>query len=106
MFEIYRTEKFNKEFEKLEGYEKARINRFIEQLKIHGHEVGDALGGRVYFREKKFEGKRIYYLVYLPWNCILLAAISNKKTQQDTIDGLLYDLDEYKEFVQKLHFNE
>jgi len=55
-----------------------------------------------FFREKKFGDKRLYYLIYPDLKIILVVAISDKKTQQDTIDEILSDLTEYKKYVNML----
>lgn len=104
MFEIYRTGEFEEKFKKLGKFEQTRIIKIIEQLKEHGYEVGDPLSGLSFLREKKFNGRRLYYLIYLPWECILMVSISGKKDQDQVIGRIVQSLKEYKEYVQKIHF--
>jgi len=56
--------------------------------------------GYIFFREKKLNENRIYYLVYEEFVIVLMVAVSDKKTQQDTIDDIKRRLDEYYTFVR------
>lgn len=60
--------------------------------------VGQPLG-YPFIREKKFDGKRLYYLVYLEWHAALLVTFSDKKTQAQTISFIKQNLPSYREFV-------
>ena len=53
------------------------------------------------FREKKFEDKRLYFLVYENCMIILALAISDKKAQRETIDKIISELKTYKEIIDK-----
>jgi putative component of toxin-antitoxin plasmid stabilization module len=64
-----------------------------------GGEVGKPLAGLSFFREKKFDGKRLYYLVYSDVYVVLALAISDKKAQQATINQILLHLAEYQQYV-------
>ena len=55
--------------------------------------------GVPFFREKKFGGKRLLYLVYHSVSAILLVAITDKKAQEATITEILLHLDEYKAHI-------
>ena len=72
----------------------------MNQLKENGDNVGKPLR-YPYFREKKFEGKRVYLLVYENYMVILAIAISDKKTQQETINRIVLELNNYKEVIEK-----
>ena len=56
--------------------------------------------GYIFFREKKLNSHRIYYLVYEEFVIVLMVAVSDKKTQQATIDDIKQRLDEYYAFVR------
>ena len=99
MFRIFTSEEFNKDFSKLSSQEQARVNNILKQLKEHGSDIGKPLSGLSFFREKKFDGKRVYYLVYNELFVILAIAISSKKAQQATINKILLDLAEYQKFI-------
>ena len=62
--------------------------------------VGDSLGYR-FFREKRVGGKRVYYLVYEDLKAVLMVAISDKKTQQETIDEIKSRLQDYYIVIQE-----
>lgn len=59
--------------------------------------------GYKFFREKRVDGKRIYFLIYEDVVVVLVVAISDKKAQQVTIDKIkmafeLYKKDVYEKF--------
>ena len=62
--------------------------------------MGDSLGYR-FFREKRVGGKRVYYLVYEDLKAVLMVAISDKKTQQETIDEIKSRLQDYYIVIQE-----
>lgn len=63
--------------------------------------IGKGLSYR-FFREKKFEGRRVYYLVYEDLKIVLLVATSGKKDQQVTIDHITSQLDGYKKEAERI----
>lgn len=103
MYKVYRTETFDQRVKKLSKKEQNQITHIENQLKTNPF-VGKSLGYR-FFREKKIGGKRIYYLVYEDKVIVLLVAVSDKKTQQATINKIKSELPEYynaiKEMLQK-----
>ena len=101
MYRIFTTEEFDRDFNKLDKSEQERVNKIMKQLKDNGDNVGKPLSGLNFFREKKFGGKRIYFLVYNDVFVVLNLAISDKKTQQATINRILLDLEHYQEHVCK-----
>ena len=98
-FEVFRTPTFEKEFSKLPKTERIAIEKFERKLSENPY-LGKPLG-YVFFREKKLNGKRVYYLVYEGFIIVLMVAISDKKTQQGTIDEIRQKLDEYQNFVKE-----
>lgn len=102
MFRIFTTKEFDKDFSKLNPKEQVRVNKILKQLKEQGGDVGKSLSGLSFFREKKFDGRRLYYLVYKDFFVILAIAISDKKAQQATINKILLDLVEYQQYVYGL----
>ena len=76
-----------------------QIKQIIKELK-KSHDTGKPLG-YPFFREKKLGKYRIYFLVYEDVDIVLLITISDKKTQQDTIDKIKKDLDLYKDLIKK-----
>lgn len=102
MFKVLTTQEFDKDFTKLNYQEQGRVNKILKQLKEQGGDIGKPLSGLSFFREKKFDGKRLYYLVYKGHFVILAIAISDKKAQQATINRILLDLVEYQQYVYDL----
>jgi putative component of toxin-antitoxin plasmid stabilization module len=99
MYRVYRTETFDKLVRKLSKEEQKQITRIENQLKVNPF-VGKPLGYR-FFREKKIKGKRIYYLVYEDMVIVLLVGLSDKKTQQATINEIKDKLPRYYETIKK-----
>lgn len=99
MFKVYTTDNFKERFESLDESEKIIVRKIMLKLKEKGDKVGKPLS-RKYFREKKFGGKRLYFLIYKNFMIILAVAISNKKAQQKTINEILKKIKEYEKFVR------
>ena len=99
-YRVFTTEEFDKDFNKLDESEKNRVRKILSQLKEQGESVGKPLRFP-YFREKKFDNKRLYFLAYKEYTIILALAISDKKTQQKTIDKIVSELKNYKETIEK-----
>ncbi len=85
---------------KLSEIEKEEIQRIVSQLKENPF-VGDQLQIRS-LREKRLEEKRLYYLVFEDLNAVLIVAISDKKTQQKTINSILLRINEYRKYLLEL----
>ena len=102
MFRIFKTEEFDTNYDKLDNSEQKRLNKIRGQLSKNGDTIGKPLAGLKFFREKKFNGKRVYYLVYKEFNCILVIAIGDKKAQQATINQILFNLNDYKYYIINL----
>lgn len=96
---VLRTKWFIEKYEQLTLFEKQRLERFAEQLSENGEMVGKPLG-YIWFREKRFNGNRMYFLVYLEWKAVLLVTISDKKDQQEEIDGIMQNFEVYKRWVE------
>ena len=60
--------------------------------------MGDPLRYR-FLREKRMKEKRIYYLVYDDLMAVLVVAISGKKMQQETINCIIEDLEQYQKYL-------
>ena len=101
-FRILKTATYDEDYEKLDHAEQMRVDDIVNSMFDTGDVTGKPLG-LPFFREKKFDGKRVLYLVYIQFSAILLLTITDKKAQQATINEVLLHLDEYKEYViQKL----
>ena len=100
MNRVLETETFSHLFETLEGKEKDWIKKVIQQLQENAA-VGKPLRFK-WFREKKFGGKRLYYLVYKNSNAVLLVAFGAKKEQQKIINYVLENRKRYQRIVEKI----
>ena len=98
-FRIFKTKTYEEDYYKLAFSEKQRVDNIVESLFVNADVTGDPL--RVpFFREKRLKGKRMLYLVYKNLSAILLVAITDKKTQQVTINDILKNLEEYKLYIE------
>jgi len=86
VYKILITETFEKKFNKLNNYEKERIQIVKEQLKFNPF-FGKPLGHKC-IREKKILGNRLYYLILEENLLVVLAFYGGKKTQKLDISNL------------------
>ncbi|MFW6286182.1 MAG: hypothetical protein ACOC16_03605 [Nanoarchaeota archaeon] len=104
MYRVFLLPEFKKKVKKiLNKKELKELESFIENKLISR---GDKIGKQLtysFLREKKIVGKRIYYLIYKEIEIILLVGISNKKTQQKTIDEIKLYLPKFKKFAYHLY---
>ncbi len=99
MFKIFVSEEFEKNFDKLDNSIQVQIEKEIEQLKINPF-VGKPLGYK-FFREKKVQNYRVYYLIYEEYIVVFVISISNKKDQQEAINKIRILIPEYREEIKK-----
>jgi|SRR3989338_11063554 len=99
MFRVFRTAEFNEDYTALDHTEQIKLDKILTKLCEQGDVVGKPLRGKNFFREKRLNGKRAFYLVYPDLLSLLMVFISNKKLQQTTIDAILSRLEIYKQFV-------
>jgi mRNA-degrading endonuclease RelE of RelBE toxin-antitoxin system len=99
VFRVFTTAEFDRDFRKLDSQEQKVVTKILRQIKEQGNVVGKPLAGLTFFREKKFGGKRLYYLIYEGQLLILALAISTKKTHQATVNAILSDLERYKRHI-------
>ncbi len=62
MFRVFRSEWYEGKLNKLDKSEFDRVVKIEQQLKIEPY-MGKLLG-YIFFREKKFDGKRLLFLAY------------------------------------------
>ena len=100
IFRVFRSDWYDKKLNKLSKFEKNRIEKFEQSLKEEPYS-GKPLGYE-FFREKKFDGKRLIFLVYEKHKAVFLVTITIKKTQQQVIDLIKTNLDIYKDQLEKI----
>ena len=99
-YAVYTTDVFDKEVEKLERDKQERIEKLFLHLKDNPS-AGDQLRFK-FFREKRIDEKRVYYLVYEDLQLILMVAVSGKKDQKKTINHIVNHFSEFREHAEKL----
>jgi len=101
MFKIFRTEEFERKMKKLLSPEQQkRVDKIEEEISENGF-VGDPLGFN-FLREKRISEKRIYFLVYAELKIALMVSVSDKKTQQETINKIKIYLPEFRELAEDI----
>jgi len=88
---------FSKIFDSLTRKEQEWVVKMKLQLK-NNPKAGKPLHFQ-WFREKKFENKRLYYIISTREPRILLVSFASKKEQQKTIDYVIFRKDEFIEFL-------
>lgn len=99
MYKIFTTEEFDQRFKKLDPQIQRQISKEIDQLEINPHS-GKPLG-YAFFREKKVQNYRVYYLIYDEYVVVFVITISTKKDQQDAIDKIRSLIPYYREEIKK-----
>ena len=100
MFRVFRAEWYEHKLSKLDNFERKRVEKFEQSLKEQPFS-GKPLGYD-FFREKKFDGKRLLFLVYAEYETVFLVTIVEKKVQQHAIDTVKASLDIYRELIEKI----
>ena len=100
MFKVYRTQEFERLMNKLSKEDLMRIAKIEDEISQAGF-TGKPLGFE-FLREKRISEKRVYFLVYGKFKAALMVSLSDKKTQQDTIDKIKEYLPEFKELMAEL----
>ena len=99
-FRVFRSEWYDKKLKKLTPSEQQIVSTFEQRLKLDPFS-GKPLG-YPFFREKKFDGKRILFLVYAEHLAVFLVTITDKKMQQQVINIIRSQLTEYRETIERL----
>lgn len=99
-FSVYHSQTFDDKLESFPSVFKYWVDKIEEQLTKNPY-VGDPI--RVpWFREKKKDKYRIYYLIYDDLHAVYLVAISEKKDQQRVINTIWLLLDHFQEEIRNL----
>lgn len=99
MFRVFRSEWYESKLNKLSKVELDRIAKFEQSLKESPY-AGKPLGYK-FFREKKFDEKRLVFLIYEEHKCVFLITITDKKVQRQVIDFIKSNLDIYKNEIKE-----
>ena len=100
MFRIFRSEWYDKKYNKLDKSEQEKVTKIEQELKLQPFN-GKPLGYK-FFREKKLNGKRLLFLVYEEHSSVLLITITDKKAQQQDINLIKQNLDRYRDSIKSI----
>jgi len=101
MYSVFHTQKYDKQFAKLlSAHEQTETDDFERKLSERPY-LGDPLG-TPFFREKKIDGKRIYFVINDTHKGIFMIRISTKKDQQTAIKEIKKQLRYYQEYIKQL----
>ena len=97
MNKVFETETFADELNRCTQDELEWIDKIRDQLK-ENFNIGKVL--RYYwFREKKYKGRRLYFVTNTRTRKALLISIGSKKEQEETIKAILQNMDYYLGFI-------
>lgn len=99
-YKIYHSQRFNKELDKFDKYFQNRVDKIEDKL-IENPYLGRPLNVS-WFREKRCDKYRIYYLIYEDIMAIFMVAISEKKDQQKMINTIRLLLDFFRKEIENL----
>ena len=97
-YKVYRTPIFDRKLEAFPDYFKKQIDRCEEQLAENPY-VGKPLSVP-WFREKKLDVYRMYYLIYEDLRAVYIITLSGKKDQQKVINTIKHFLDQYRREIE------
>ncbi|MBT4192192.1 MAG: type II toxin-antitoxin system RelE/ParE family toxin [Candidatus Diapherotrites archaeon] len=96
-FEVFITETFKKKIAFQNRKFHAWLEKVFDQLVLTPF-VGKPLGVK-WFREKKFENSRIYYIIFEDKKIVYIVNFSLKKDQQRVIDSTRLLFDKYRKDI-------
>ena len=99
-FKIYHSKRFDKELAKYDNEFQDRVNKIEDEL-INNPYSGSPLNVK-WFREKRHNKYRIYFLIYEDLQSIIMVAISEKKDQQKVINTIRLLFDFFKKELENL----
>ncbi|MBI2044444.1 hypothetical protein HYT23_00135 [Candidatus Pacearchaeota archaeon] len=99
-YRVYHSSRFDKELNKFDTFFQGRVDKIEEQLRDNPY-TGDPLGTK-WFREKRVDKYRVYYLVYDDLKAVFMVAISEKKDQQKIINTIRLFFDFFRDEIEKL----
>ncbi|MCK5632443.1 hypothetical protein KAH94_01725 [bacterium] len=99
-FKVFVTQTFQSKLLKCDKKFKLWTEKVFDQLAIDPF-FGKPLGAK-WFREKKFENYRLYFLVFEEKKSVYVVNLSSKKDQQRIINSIRLLLDTYKKELENL----
>ncbi|MBI2042771.1 type II toxin-antitoxin system RelE/ParE family toxin [Candidatus Pacearchaeota archaeon] len=99
-YKIYHSQRFKKELTKFDKKFQDRVDKIEDEL-VENPYSGKPLGVK-WFREKRYENYRIYYLIYDDLESVFMAGISDKKDQQKVINTIKLLLELFRKELESL----
>lgn len=99
-YKVYHSSRFDRELAKFSNDFQDTIDKIEDQL-VENPYVGDPLGMK-WFREKRIEKRRIYYLIYEDLGAVFMVAISEKKDRQKVINTIKLLLEFFRKEIENL----
>lgn len=99
-FKVYHSSRFDKELKKLDCFFQERVDKIEDQL-VENPYMGDPLGVK-WFREKRIDKYRVYYIIYEDLKVIFMVAISKKRDQQKVINTTRLLFDFFRQEIERL----
>jgi len=99
-FNVIGTDTYLKEINKWPKNYKEAVDKLPQKLADNPF-TGKPLN-YPFLRESRVKEKRVYYLIYEDLKLVLLVAVSDKKNQQETIDHIKEELDEYRKIAKDI----
>ena len=99
-YKVYHSAKFDRELSKHDLKFQRRVDNIENQL-VDNPYTGDPLSMK-WFREKRYDKYRIYYLIYEDLDSVFMVAISEKKDQQKVINTVWLLLEFFREELRRL----
>jgi len=100
VFKIFTTKTFQEKISKQNLKFVYWSKKAFSQLETNPF-VGKPLGVK-WFREKKFENYRIYYIIFEEKRVVYVVNLSTKKDQQKIINSIWFLLNHYKKEIELL----
>lgn len=99
-YKIFHSSRFDKELSKSDKYFLERLDKIEGQLVINPF-AGDPIKVK-WFREKRIDKYRVYFLVYDDVRSVFMVAISEKKDQQQVINTIWLFLDLFRKELETM----
>ena len=97
---MFHSARFDRDLSKFSVNFQNQVDKIENQL-VENPYVGRPLNVE-WFREKKIEKHRIYYIIYKNLESVFMVAISEKKDQQKVINTIKLLFDFFKNEIEKL----
>lgn len=99
-YKIYHSSRFDKELSKYDKSFQDRVDKIENQLMLNPF-AGDPIDVK-WFREKRIDNYRIYFIIYDDLNAVFMVAISSKKNKQEVINTIKLLLNFFRNEIKNL----